>query len=87
MTITAINVTEFKARCLDMIRQVEDVGTVIDLTRHGKVVARLMPTAAASADTPPWLRLKGRGRLQAAPEFSVLDAKDFDANSDAHSGK
>jgi antitoxin (DNA-binding transcriptional repressor) of toxin-antitoxin stability system len=79
MTIKAVSVSEFKARCLDMIRQVERAGTAIDLVRRGKVVARLVPSAPASRGTPTWTRLRGRGALEAAAEESVLNAADFDA--------
>lgn len=79
MTTKAVSVSEFKAHCLDMIRQVEQAGTAVDLVRRGKVVARLVPTAAASRGTPTWTRLRGRGALEAAAEESVLDAADFDA--------
>ena len=81
MTIFAVSVSEFKAHCLDVIRQVEQAGAAVDLTRRGKVVARLVPTAPASQGTPTWLRLRGRGRLAARPEESVLAAAQFDALS------
>lgn len=80
MTTNAVSVSEFKLHCLDVIRRVEQDGAAVDLTRHGKVVARLVPTAAAPKGTPTWLRLRGHGRLRAQPEESVLDANDFDAN-------
>jgi prevent-host-death family protein len=79
MTIQAISVTEFKSHCLDLIRRVEQEGTAVELTRHGKVVARLVPTASAPPGTPTWLRLRGHGRLRAAPDEGVLDVDDFDA--------
>lgn len=80
MTTIAVSVTEFKAHCLDMIRQVETAGAAVDLTRHGKVVARLVPTAAATQGTPPWLRLRGCGALRGRPEESVLDDAEFEAH-------
>lgn len=79
MTTSTVSVTEFKSHCLNVIRRVEQDGTAIDLTRRGKVVARLVPSATAAQGTPPWLRLRGHGRLSAAPEESVLDAEEFDA--------
>jgi prevent-host-death family protein len=79
MTTIAVSVSEFKAHCLDVIRQVEQAGAAVDLTRRGKVVARLVPTAPAAQGTPTWLRLRGCGRLAALPEESVLDAVQFDA--------
>jgi prevent-host-death family protein len=79
MTTTAVSVTEFKAHCLDVIRQVEQEGTAVDLTRHGKVVARLVPTPQTKLGVAPWLRLRGRGRLVGPPEAGVLDDADFEA--------
>lgn len=79
MTTNAVSVTEFKAHCLDMIRQVEKAGKSVDLLRRGKVVARLVPMASAAQGTPAWLRLRGQGSLLAAAEESVLDENDFDA--------
>lgn len=79
MTTNAVSVSEFKLHCLDVIRRVERDGAAVDLTRRGKVVARLVPTAAAPQGMPTWLRLRGRGRLIAQPEESVLDANAFDA--------
>ncbi len=79
MTTEAVSVSEFKAHCLDLIRRVEREGAAVDLTRRGKVVARLVPTAAATRGTPTWLRLRGHGRLRAAPDEGVLDVEAFDA--------
>jgi prevent-host-death family protein len=80
MTIRSVSVSEFKARCLDVIRQVERDGAAVDLVRRGKVVARLIPSAPALRGTPTWIRLRGRGRLDAGPGESVLDIADFDAH-------
>ncbi|MBK8761538.1 MAG: type II toxin-antitoxin system Phd/YefM family antitoxin [Sulfuritalea sp.] len=79
MTTTAVSVTEFKAHCLDVIRQVEQEGTAVDLTRHGRVVARLVPTPQMAKGIAPWLRLRGHGKLVGSPEAGVLEDSDFDA--------
>ena len=79
MTTSAVSVTDFKAHCLDVIRQVERGAGCVDLTRRGKVVARLVPITSAVQTDAPWLRLRGRGALRAQPEESVLDATEFDA--------
>ena len=79
MTTIAVSVSEFKMHCLDVIRGVERDGAPVDLTRRGKVVARLVPTASAAQGTSPWLRLRGRGALRAVADESVLDATEFDA--------
>lgn len=79
MTTIAVSVTEFKAHCLDMIRQVEQAGAAVDLTRHGRVVARVVPMMPVAQGTPPWLSLRGAGALHATSEESVLDAAEFEA--------
>jgi prevent-host-death family protein len=73
-------VTRFRAQCLELIRQVESGGEVVEITRHGKTVARLTPPAGSPAMHPrPWERLRGSGELAMEPEESVLDAGSFDA--------
>lgn len=79
MTTMAVSVSEFKTHCLDVIRRVEQNGAPVDLTRRGKVVARLVPTTGTPQGTPPWLRLRGRGVLRGLPEDSMLDAAEFEA--------
>jgi prevent-host-death family protein len=75
-----ISVTEFRAQCLELIRQVESGGEVVEITRHGKLVARLTPPAVSSGASPhPWAALRGSGVLHAEPEESVLEAQAFDA--------
>ena len=83
MTTTAISVTDFKAHCLDVIRQVENAGAAVDIVRHGKIVARLVPSAVAMQGTPAWLRLRGRGALLATAQESALNDQDFDAVREA----
>ena len=74
--------TEFKQRCLEIIRQVEESGKAVAITRRGKVVARLQPPARALAGRhlKPWEQLRAMGgRLLAEPGESVLEDKDFEA--------
>lgn len=75
-----ISVTRFRAQCLELIRQVESGGEVVEITRHGKTVARLTPPAGNTATRKrPWETLRGSGVLAMEPEDSVLDAQAFDA--------
>ena len=74
-----VSITEFQTRCGKLIRQVEQAGESLDLTRHGKVVARLVPTTPAKQGIHPWQRLRGHGTLRAKPEESVLDVAEFEA--------
>ena len=75
-----ISVTELKARCLEIIRDVERERKVVEIVRRGEVVARLLPADAASrANAKPWERLRGTGELLGPPEQSVLEQRDFEA--------
>ena len=76
-----ISVTEFKHRCLEIIRQVEKTGHPVAIKRRGKVVARLQPSSAFDAATAarPWERLRGSATCLFDPEDSVFKEKDFKA--------
>ena len=76
-----ISVTDFKHRCLELVRRVERTGRSVTITSRGKVVAHLEPSApSATAGQRPWERLRALGgALRAAPGESVLHKKDFEA--------
>ena len=75
-----ISVTRFRAQCLELIRQVESGGEVVEITRHGRTVARLTPPSSCTTpDQRPWEVLRGSGELAMEPEDSVLDAQGFTA--------
>jgi prevent-host-death family protein len=77
MTVT---VTEFKIHCLELLRRLEKQREPIEITNRGKVIARLVPPTPEQGDeVKPWERLRGSGRLVAAPDESVLSESDFDA--------
>ncbi|HVR41870.1 MAG TPA: type II toxin-antitoxin system prevent-host-death family antitoxin [Thermoanaerobaculia bacterium] len=73
-----ISVTELKSRLLEIIRAVEREGKTVEIERHGRVVARLIPTTRAGTGRP-WERLHGSGVLLAEPGESVLEESDFEA--------
>ena len=76
-----ISVTEFKQRCLEIIRQVERTGAPVAITRRGRVVAQLRRAATSQpALAKPWERLRASGgRLLAEPGESVLADEDLEA--------
>jgi len=75
-----ISVTEFKARCLDLIRQVEHGGESVIIRRRGKAVARLEPPKASEKEVKPWEKLRAMGgAFLAEPGESVLRDEDFEA--------
>ena len=78
----AISVTEFKHRCLEIIRRVEKTGKPVAITRRGKVVVRLNPSSlpGEANGLKPWEQLRALGgRLLAKPGESVLRDEDFEA--------
>jgi antitoxin (DNA-binding transcriptional repressor) of toxin-antitoxin stability system len=76
-----ISVTDFKHRCLQVVRRVERTRQGVAITRRGKVVAHLEPSSreGGNAETP-WERLRALGgSLRAAPGASVVSDEDFEA--------
>jgi prevent-host-death family protein len=76
-----ISVTEFKQRCLELVRLVERTGRPVTITRRGKVVAHLEPSTPTSrAGQAPWERLRALGGvLAASPGESVVGEAEFEA--------
>jgi len=75
-----ISVTQFKAHCLDLIRQFEDSGKAITIRRRGKVVARLEPAASGSGQGKPWEELRALGgHTQLKANESGWTDEDFEA--------
>lgn len=78
-----ISITEFKHRCLEIIRRVEETGKPVAITRRGKVVARLHPSSLSQSERAdePWRQLRALGgRLLAQAGESVLSDEDFEAS-------
>ena len=78
-----ISVTDFKHRCLEVIRRVEKTGKPITITRRGKPVAQLGAALDTSSfdQAKPWKRLRNQGgHLLAEPSESVLRDEDFEAS-------
>jgi len=74
-----INVTDFKARCLEILRQMEETGVPVTLIRRGSVIGVIYPGMNAPTSTKPWERLRGTASLLAEPGESVLSDSDFEA--------
>lgn len=74
MKITA---TEFKAKCLSLLDQVHDSGKPVLITKHGRVVASLVPQA--DFDQKPWLKLRGSLRCFEDPLKPVIDESEIEA--------
>jgi prevent-host-death family protein len=59
-TVTA---TEFKAKCLRLLDEVNRTGEALIISKHGKPVARVVPENVDK----PWLALRGSGRFIGDP--------------------
>jgi prevent-host-death family protein len=76
-----ISITEFKQRCLEIVRHVERTREPVVITRRGRIVARLGPAPVAAVPARPWEQLrKLGGELRGPPGQSVLDEGDFEAS-------
>lgn len=56
-----IKASEFKAKCLKLMDEVNETGEVITITKNGKPIAQLFP--APGRRKSPFGRLKGQGRI------------------------
>jgi len=65
-----VNVTEFKAKCLAIIAEVESGETSILLTRRGKTVATLTPPARQKSKS---VRNSWAGRMSEAGDLAASD--------------
>jgi len=77
-----ISITEFKRRCYEIVRHVEESGEAVSITRRGRIVARIAPSLRSpSSVKEPWKRLCALGgKLMVGPEESSLRDEDFKAN-------
>ena len=67
--------SDFKARCLRLLDQVEATGEEILVLKRGRPVARVVPAHAEQ----PWLALRGTGELVGDPAEPVIAESDIDA--------
>jgi prevent-host-death family protein len=76
-----ISITEFKQRCLEIVRRVEQTGKPVIIRRRGRAVAQLEPPPSADmVGKKPWEQLRALGgRLEGEPGESVLRDEDFEA--------
>lgn len=73
-SIMTISITEFKAKCLELLRGLEINGQPITIVRHKTPVAVIYPASAVAPVVPPWERLRGTvSAYLGTPEESVWD--------------
>ncbi len=70
-----INATEFKAKCLQLLDEVQRTGEGLVISKRGKPVARVVPEKASQ----PWLALRGTGVYTADPFAPALAETEIEA--------
>jgi prevent-host-death family protein len=64
-----ISATEFKAKCLQLLDDVQRSGEDLVISKRGKPVARVVP----ERQDKPWLALRGSGAYTADPFAPALE--------------
>ena len=73
--MTVITATEFKAKCLHLLDEVQRTGEDLVISKHGKPVARVVAEKAAK----PWLSLRGKGSFKGDPFEPVVKETEIEA--------
>ncbi len=70
-----IAVTEFKAKCLQLLDEVQRTGEDLLISKRGKPVARVV----AEKTGKPWLALRGSGAYTADPYAPAIGESHIEA--------
>ena len=73
--MTVISATEFKAKCLHLLDEVQRTGQDLVISKRGRPVARVVAEKASK----PWLALRGKGSCKGDPFESVVRESEIDA--------
>jgi len=81
MVMKSIPVSEFKAKCLGLIEQVDKTRQPLRITRHGRPVADLIP--AGPARKKKFLgAMVGTGKIVGDIVSPIIDLNEFEAYRD-----
>jgi len=69
-----VTATEFKAKCLRLLDEVNRTGEELVISKRGKPVARVIPENPAK----PWLALRGNGRYIGDPFEPTVAESDIE---------
>jgi prevent-host-death family protein len=82
-SIQEISVSEFKAKCLSLLQQVQKTKSPIRVTKRGKPIAEIVPVSPQSDARRDWI-----GSLSAVTKITgdivspVIDLQDFEVYRD-----
>ncbi len=69
-----INATEFKAKCLQLLDEVQRTGEDLVISKRGKPVARVVAVKASK----PWFALRGTGNYSGDPFAPALEESEIE---------
>jgi len=73
-----VKISEFKAKCLDILDRVARTGETLVITRRGRPLARVLPVSGSTGDD--WLgSLKGTARAMDDLIEPAVDPEDWEA--------
>ncbi len=75
LVIMRITATDFKAKCLRLIDEVNETGEALEISKHGKLIAKVVPIEGKT----PWKRLNGKGRFTGDPFAPVVHDSEIHA--------
>ena len=69
--MTAVSVTDFKAHCLQILGRMQEDPEEVFITKHGKIIAKVVP--AHEDGDASWRDLRGTARFSEADIFADDD--------------
>jgi prevent-host-death family protein len=70
-----IAASEFKAKCLRLLDEVQRSGQELVVSKRGRAIARVVP----EHNPKPWLALRGKGRHKGDPFAPAVKPSEIDA--------
>lgn len=81
--IQEISVSEFKAKCLSLIQQVQKTKAPIRLTKRGKPIAEVVPVSPEADARRDWIgSLSAVTKITGDIESPIIDLQDFEVYRD-----
>jgi prevent-host-death family protein len=77
--MSPIKASEFKARCLKILDQVERTGETVAISKRGRIVAELIPPRSRRGARHPQQALRGTGRTLGDIVLPALPPSAWDA--------
>lgn len=77
-----IAISEFKARCLALVDEVNKTKRPIRITRHGKAIAEVVPVGPSPAKQDWMGSMKDAIQIKGDIVSPVIDLEDFEAHRD-----